>query len=160
MKIKYTITAFAENSPGVLYRISNLFLRRKINISSLTVSESVRSENLARFTIVVESDLDTVEKIVKQLYKIVEVTKVYENTDEDIVFKEVALIKISTETPEKRRELIDIVNLHNAKVVIVEKDYLIIQKTGKESSIDSLLEIVTHFGIKELARSGRIALKK
>src|SRR3990167_5211459 len=94
MKQTYTITAFAENKPGVLYRIADLFLRRKINIESLTVSE-VKNENLSRFTIVVYAEIALVEKIVKQLYRIIEVVKVVDSVDTDIIAREIALLKVS-----------------------------------------------------------------
>src|SRR4029077_1768596 len=111
----YTIILFTENTPGVLYRIADLFLRRKVNIESLTVSE-MDEQHLSRFTIVVRADKDIVEKIVKQLYRIIEVVKVMEKTDEDLLFRDIALIKVSTKTPEKRREVEDIARFFRAKI--------------------------------------------
>ena len=85
--MQYTITAFAENKPGVLYRIADLFLRRKINVDSMTVSETER-KGISRFTIVVNTNKDIVEKICKQLYLIIEVVKVFDNEDKDLIYKE------------------------------------------------------------------------
>src|ERR1700733_4327073 len=91
----YTIIIFTENKPGVLYRIADLLLRRKINIESLTVSE-IETKGLSRFTIVVKADAHIIEKVVKQLYRIIEVVEVFEKTDEELLFKEISLIKVST----------------------------------------------------------------
>src|SRR5438045_650364 len=113
---KYTITVFADNKPGVLYRIADLFLRRKVNLESLTVSD-VEIHDYARFTIVVKADLEIVEKIVKQLYRIIEVTKVFENVDEDLLYKEVAFMKVSTKNAEKRSEVKDIVHMAKASII-------------------------------------------
>ena len=155
----YTIIIFTENKPGVLYRIADLFLRRKVNIESLTVSE-IESKGLSRFTIVVKADIHVVEKIVKQLYKIIEVVKVFEETNESIIFKEIALIKVSTKNIEERRAVEDIARLVHAQVVHVEKDALVVEKSGSEEEIESLYGLMKSFGIKEYVRSGRIALLK
>lgn len=159
MKKKYTITAFSNNSPGVLYRIANLFLRRKINIESLAVSRT-QIEGQSRFTIVVVEEPAIIEKVVKQLYRIIEVSKVYESLDDDLIYREVILIKVSTSNNEKRREILDIANVFEAKINLVRNDYIIIQKTGREDTIDSLVSLMEPFGIKEIVRSGRIALTK
>lgn len=155
----YTIIIFSENKPGVLNRISDLFLRRKINIESLTVSE-VEKEGISRFTIVVKVDSQTIEKITKQLYRIIEVIKVFETTDEDLVFKEVAFIKVSTKNPDQRREVEDLAYLFRAKVNFVTSNYLIVEKTGSEEEIDSLYSLLKPFHIREFVRSGRIAVLK
>src|ERR1700722_15354620 len=91
----YTIIIFTENKPGVLYRIADAFLKRKINIESLTVSE-IEAQGMSRFTIQVKGSRFSIEKISKQLYKIIEVIKVIEKTDEELIFKEIALIKVTT----------------------------------------------------------------
>src|SRR5579862_7153789 len=100
----YTIIIFTENKPGVLYRIADSFLKRKINIESLTVSE-IEAQEMSRFTIRVKGTTLTIEKISKQLYKIIEVIKVLEKTDEELIYKELALIKVSTRDPQKRRSV-------------------------------------------------------
>lgn len=157
--MQYTITAFTENTPGVLYRIADLFLRRKINIESLTVSETER-HGISRFTIVVRRDKETIEKVVKQLYRIVEVVKVFELEDKDLIFKELAFIKVSTKNPEQRREVEELAVLFRATVTYVGSDYLVIEKTGSEEQISSLYNLLKPFGIKEFVRSGRIAVVK
>lgn len=156
---QYTITAFTENTPGVLYRIADLFLRRKINIESLTVSETER-HGISRFTIVVRRDKASIEKVVKQLYRIVEVVKVFESLDKDLIFKELAFIKVSTKNPDQRREVQELSFLFRARVTFVGHDYLVIEKSGSEEEIASLHLLLKPFGIKEFIRSGRIAVLK
>lgn len=158
-KQRYTIIAFTENTPGVLYRISDLFLRRKINIESLTVSETERSGQ-SRFTIVVETTKENVEKIVKQLYRIIEVFKVFESEERELLYKEVAFIKVCTKNAIARREVEDVAHIFRAKVVYAGGDFVVIEKTGREEEIDSILLLLRPFGIKEIVRSGRIALLK
>ncbi len=156
---QYTIIIFTDNKPGVLYRIADLFLRRKINIESLTVSE-IETKGLSRFTVVVKTDSHIIEKIVKQLYRIIEVVKVFEKTDEELLFKEISLIKVATKNPDQRREVEDLVYLFRAKIVYVGSDFVTIEKSGSEEEINSLYSLLKPFGIKEYVRSGRIALTK
>jgi acetolactate synthase I/III small subunit len=155
----YTIILFTENTPGVLYRIADLFLRRKINIESLTVS-AMDEQNLARFTIVVKADAQIVEKIVKQLYRIIEVVKVLEKVDEELLSREVALIKVSAKTIDKRREVEDIARLCQAKISLVGQDFMVVEKAGTDEELHSLYSLLKPFGIKEYVRSGRIAVLK
>jgi|GEM_PF-22200 len=155
----YTIIIFAEDKPGILYRIADVFLKRKINIESVTVSET-EAQSLSRFTVTVKGTHWAIEKMVKQLYKIIEVTKVQEKTDVALVFKEIALIKVATKNPAQRREVEDLTYLFGAKIVYVGSDNLIIEKSGSEEEINSLYSLLKPFGIKEYVRSGRIALTK
>jgi acetolactate synthase small subunit len=155
----YTIIIFTENKPGVLYRIADSFLKRKINIESLTVSE-IEAQKMSRFTITVKGSRLGIEKITKQLYKIIEVVKVLETTDEGLIFKEIALIKVSTKNPGKRQEVEELASLFQAKIVYVGSSYLTIEKSGSEEEINSLYSLLKPFGIREYVRSGRIALTK
>jgi len=155
----YTIILFTENKPGVLYRIADAFLKRKINIESLTVSE-IEAQGMSRFTVTVKGTKLGIEKISKQLYKIIEVIKVLEKNDEELIFKEIALIKVSTKNPSRRREIEDLVYLFQADIVYVGSNYLTIEKSGSEEEINSLYSLLKPFGIKEHVRSGRIALTK
>jgi len=158
MKNIYTITAFTENQPGVLYRIADLFLRRKVNIESLTVSE-IEEKGEARFTIVVHAEALLVEKIVKQLYRIIEVIKVIESTDDELIPREIALIKVDAKDMKKRQEIEHLMGIsQNCRIIEVAKSYLVIEKTGTEIQIDSFHELLKPFGIKELVQSGRIAV--
>lgn len=155
----YTIIIFAENRPGVLYRIADLFLRRKINIESLTVSET-ENAGISRFTIVVQVEPVVLEKTVKQLYRIIEVVKVYDTTDEDLIFKEVALIKVSAKNPEQRRQVSETASMFSAVIAFIGQDFLTVEKTGSEEEINSLYQLLRPFGIREFVRSGRIAVLK
>src|SRR3989344_2476219 len=159
MKQIYTITAFAENRPGVLYRIADLFLRRKVNIESLTVSE-LDHTGQSRFTILVHAEPLLVEKLVKQLYRIIEVTKVIDSLDSSLIIKEIALIKVSAKNLEKRKEIENLVHLSDAKIIAVQESYLVVEKTGNEVEINSLHELLMPFGIKEFVHSGRIVVFK
>ncbi len=159
MIMNYTIIAFSENTPGVLYRIADLFLKRKINIESLTVSDT-QTDNISRFTLVVNANTQIIERIVKQLYKIVEIIKVFDKTDSDLIFKELAFFKISTKNPQLRNEIEKLCQLFNAKVIYVGKDFLVIEKSGSEETINSLQLILKPYGIIEFVRSGRIAVLK
>lgn len=155
----YTIIVFSENKPGVLYRIADLFLRRRINIESLTVSEAGDSK-LSRFTITVSADGILVEKIVKQIYRIIEVIKVVDAIDEQLVVNEVALIKVSTNSPKKRKEVNEIVKLSGAKITHFNKTDVTISLSGTPEEIRNLKDLCTSYGVKEFVRSGRIALVK
>jgi len=155
----YTIIIFTENKPGILYRIADAFLKRKINIESLTVSE-IEAEKMSRFTVRVKGTRLTIEKISKQLYKIIEVIKVLEKIDEELIFKEIALIKVTTNDPAKRRSIEDIARLAKAEIIAIEREALVIEKSGTEEEITSLYLLLKPFGIKEYVRSGRIAVLK
>ncbi|MBI2074895.1 MAG: acetolactate synthase small subunit [Candidatus Levybacteria bacterium] len=161
MNILYpsTITIFSENKPGVLYRIANLFLRRKINIESLTVSE-IKSKGLSRFTIVVKEDPKVVEKITRQLAKIIEVSDVYTHNDDSLIFKEIALIKVSVKDQDQLKKIESIAYQFQAPLIHREDSVVVIQKSGSEEDINFLRSVLEKFGIKELVRSGRIALEK
>jgi acetolactate synthase-1/3 small subunit len=155
----YTIIVFSENKPGVLYRIADLFLRQRINIESMTVSK-VAERDLSRFTITVDSDGPQAEKIVKQIYKIIEVVKVIDSTDDGLVIQEVALYRVSASTPEKRKQIHEIVELANASVRMFTKDEVVLAKTGTEEETQQLHDLLHPYGIKEFVRSGRIAVTK
>src|SRR5258708_6847307 len=155
----YTIIIFTENKPGILYRIADAFLKRKVNIESLTVSE-IEAREMSRFTILVKGTKVGIEKITKQLYKIIEVVKVLEITDAQLIFKEIALIKVSTKNPGRRQEVQDLAYLFQAKIVHVSSISLTIEKSGSEEEINSLYSLLKPFGIREYVRSGRIALTK
>ncbi|MDI6883239.1 MAG: acetolactate synthase small subunit [Patescibacteria group bacterium] len=154
-----TIIIFAKNTPGVLYRIADLFFRRKISIESLTMAET-ETAGLSRFTIRAKADQPTTEKIVKQLYRIIEVVKVFEAKDRELIFKEIALLKVFAKNPQRRREIEDLAELFKANIDFVGRDFLVLEKTGSEEEIQSLLSLFRPFGIQDFVRSGRIALTK
>ncbi len=155
----YTITAFAENSPGVLHRLTSTLTRRKINIESLTVSETVE-KGISRFTIVINTHLGLIKTITKQIDRIIEITKAYYSEDQDLVFKEIALIRVKAEDAKTRAEVEQKANDYDSNVTYVCDKYVIVEKTGNEDEINSLYHMFESYGVIGLVRSGRIALKK
>lgn len=130
--------------------------RRGFNISSLTVAQSEQTD-YSRMTFVVEGDDSTITQVINQLYKIIEVVKVTDITKENVVIRELALIKIST-TPASRPEILQLVEIFRSNVLDVSSDSVIVEVTGDENKVDSLLAILEPFGIKEVMRTGRVGL--
>lgn len=153
---KHTIVALVGDKPGVLTRMASLFRRRGFNIESIAVGHS-ESPNLSRMTIVVNGSATTVEQVRKQLDKVVDVVKVTDITEDNITARELALIKVRA-TSTTRSEIIEIVDIFRASIVDVASDSLTIEITGDEEKVDSLLSLLRGFGIKEVARTGRIAM--
>ncbi len=153
---KHTVVALVEDRPGVLNRVASLIRRRSFNIESIAVGHS-ELPGLSRMTIVVDGATTAVEQVRKQLDKLIEVVKVTDITEGRIIARELALIKVHA-TPSTRSEIIQIVDIFRAKIVDVAIDSVIIEATGDEEKIDSLYSLLKKFGIKELARTGRIAL--
>lgn len=155
----YTIIIFAENKPGVLYRISDLFLRRKVNIESLTVSET-EQVGISRFTVVVNADKHTIEKTVKQLDRIIEVVNVLAKTNDELVFKEVAFVKVSVKDKSQEYEIGTIAHEFHTPIVLRRAGSVTIELTGSEKEVDLLFSQLKPFGVLEFVRSGRIAVLK
>ena len=155
---KHTLVALVEDKPGVLNRVASLFLRRSFNIESIAVGHS-ESPGLSRMTVVVDGATTAVEQVRKQLDKVIDVVKVVDITDEPIVSRELALIKVRA-TSSTRSEIIQIVDIFRANIVDVSPLSLIVEVTGDEEKIDSLYNLLKRFGIKELARTGRIAMPR
>ena len=154
--MRKTVVALMEDRPGVLNRVVSVLRRRGFNIDSLTVGHTDQ-EAISRMTIVVEGDDQIIEQVVKQLYKIIDVVKVSDVTDEKVVSSELALIKVSA-TGSTRSEIMQIVDIYHASIVDVNPDCLIVEATGDEEKIESLLVLLKGFGIKEVVRTGRIAM--
>jgi acetolactate synthase I/III small subunit len=155
---KHTIVALVGDKPGVLNRIASLFRRRNFNIESIAVGHS-EVTHLSRVTIVVNGDNTMVEQVRKQLVKVIDVVKVVDITNEDIVTRELALMKVKASSA-TRSEIIQIVDIFRANIVDVAADSMMIEVTGDEDKIDSLYNLLRGFGIKEVARTGRIALTR
>jgi len=155
---KHTLVALVEDKPGVLNRVASLIRRRGFNIESIAVGHS-ELPGLSRMTIVVDGATTAVEQVRKQLEKVIEVVKVADITEGPIIAREVALIKVHA-TSTTRSEIIQIVDIFRAKIVDVSSDSLIVEVTGDEEKIDSLYSLLRKFGIKELSRTGRIALPR
>jgi len=156
---KHTLVALVQDKPGVLNRMVSLFRRRGFNIASIAVGGSEMAD-FSRITFVVDGSLTMVEQVRKQLLaKVVDVVKVTDITDDDIVVRELALIKVKAPTG-SRSEIIQMVDIFKADIVDVSQDTLTIEITGVESKIESLLDLLRPFGIREICRTGRIAMTR
>ncbi len=155
---KHTLVALVQDKPGVLNRVASLIRRRNFNIDSIAVGHS-ENPGISRMTIVVDGATTAVEQVRKQLEKLVEVVKLTDITGEGIVSRELALIKVHA-TSSTRSEIIQIVDIFKAKIVDVGPDSIIVEATGDDSKINSLYSLLRRFGIKELARTGRIAVQR
>ena len=153
---KHTLVALVADRPGVLNRITSLFRRRGFNIESVTVGHS-ELPNFSRLNMVVDGTTTSVEQVRKQLDKVTDVVKVTDLSQENIVARELALIKIHA-TATTRREIMDVANAFRASVVDIAQDTVIISITGEEDKIDVLLTLLKGFGVREVTRTGRIAL--
>ena len=154
----HTITALVEDRPGVLARVTGLFRRRGFNISSLAVGPS-EVPDLSRMTFVVQGDEDVVEQATKQLYKLIDVVRVTDISRESMVAREMALVKVKA-TAQSRSEIMQLVDIFRANIVDVGADTIIIEVTGDEEKIDSLIQLLKPFGIREVMRTGRVAMMR
>ena len=152
----HTISVLVENKPGVLARVSGLFARRGFNIESLTVSIT-EDASVSRMTIVVTGEETTLEQITRQLNKLVDVIKVYDHTGEDLVEREIALIKVRA-TSETRSEIMQIVDIFRANIVDVSDESVIVECTGGTKKVNAIEQLLQKFGIIEMVRTGRTAL--
>ena len=152
----HTIISLVQEKPGVLARVASLFRRRGFNIASLAVGHS-EEPGLSRMTFVVDGDQYTVDQATKQLDKLVDIVKVSDISEADVVARELALIKVSI-TDQTRSQIIEIVQLFRAKIVDVGTMSLVVETTGEEAKIDALIELLQPFNITELMRTGRVAM--
>ena len=155
-KHRHTLVVQVEDQPGVLNRVVSLLRRRSFNIDSITVGHS-EMPGVSRMTIVVGGEDAEVEQVGKQLYKIVEVLKVTDLEDENCVARELALIKVAAKA-QNRGEILQIAQIYGARVLDASPSTLLIEATGAEEKIDSLLAMIRGYGIRELVRTGRIAM--
>ena len=155
----YTISAYTDNTPGVLHRVVTTFTRRKINIESLTVSET-SEPGLSVFTITSLIEPKYIDTIVKQIERIVEVRKAFYSPDRDLIFKEVGLIRVSLKNDNNLKQIEEAISRHNALVVYVDETSAIIQTLGSEDESKVVLKLLESFGVLQFIRSGRIALRK
>ena len=152
----HTIISLVQDKPGVLARVASLFRRRGFNIARLAVGHS-EEPGLSRMTFVVDGDQYTVDQATKQLDKLVDIVKVSDISDADVVARELALIKVSI-ADDTRSQIIEIVQLFRAKIVDVGTMSLVVEATGEEAKIDALIELLAPFNITELMRTGRVAM--
>lgn len=153
------ISAIVENKPGVLHNISNLFRRRNFNIDSITVGPT-EQEDLARITITVSGDEKTLEQVIKQLNKIIDVFKVARLEAGNMVARELALIKVNVSDTRNRSDIINCVEVFRGHIVDFSPGALMIEITGSSGKIDAFLNLMKTYGIIELARTGITALAR
>ncbi|HEY4109394.1 acetolactate synthase small subunit [Puia sp.] len=158
-KQEYTITVYTENQIGLINRIAILFSRRKINIESLNTSPS-EVEGIHRFTIVINETEEVVRKLCRQLEKQVEILKAYYNTNEEIIWQELALYKVSTDEIAEKVKVERLLREYGARAVVIRKDYTVFETTGQREETDKLVEVLAPLGLIEFVRSARVAIIK
>ncbi|HUS75295.1 MAG TPA: acetolactate synthase small subunit [Methanothrix sp.] len=154
--MKHTIAVIVENKSGVLTRIAGLFSRRSFNIESLSVG-ATDNPDYSRMTITVQGDRDVLEQVIKQLSKLINVIRISELDPSESVERELAIIKVSADK-ESRSEIMQIVNIFRAKIIDVSHRSMIIEATGDEDKIDAIVQLLRQFGIKEMARTGKVSM--
>ena len=154
--MKHTIAVVVENKSGVLTRIAGLFSRRSFNIESLSVGATDNPE-YSRMTLSVQGDEEVLEQVIKQLSKLINVIRVSELEPEDSIERELAIIKVSADKA-NRSEIMQLVSVFRAKIIDVSARSMIIEVTGDEQKVDALVLLLRQFGIKELARTGKVSM--
>jgi acetolactate synthase-1/3 small subunit len=154
--MRHTISVLVENKPGVLARTASLFARRGFNIESLAVS-TTEDASVSRMTVVVEGPEGVLEQIQKQLYKLIDVIKVSDHTNESVVERELALFKVNAE-PKSRAEIMQIADIFRASIVDVGDKTFIIEATGDEEKVNALEKLLEQYGIQEMVRTGKVVL--
>jgi acetolactate synthase-1/3 small subunit len=154
--MKHNIAVIVENKSGVLTRIAGLFSRRSFNIDSLSVGTTDNPE-YSRMTITVQGDRDVLEQVIKQLSKLINVIRVSELDPSESLERELAVIKVSVDR-ENRSEIMQIVNIFRARIIDVSQRSMIIEVTGDEEKVEAIIQLLRQFGIKELARTGKVSM--
>ncbi|MCZ4409535.1 acetolactate synthase small subunit [Cryomorphaceae bacterium 1068] len=157
--ILYTVSVYTENNIGLLNRISAIFQRRHINIESINSSIS-EIPNVSRFTIVVKMSETQMKKIIGQITKQVEVIKAVYHTDDEIIYQESCIFKIKSDLLFEDRQIQNIVKESNSRIVTVNREFFVVEKSGRKEEIDRLFEEFSTYGIMQFSRSGRIAVSK
>ena len=158
-KQEFTITVYTENQVGLLNRIAIIFSRRKINVESLNTSPS-EVPGIHRFTIVVVESREVVLKIVRQIEKQVEVLKAYYNTNDEIVWQELALYKVLSDEITEKVKVERLLREFGARAVAIRKDFIVFETTGHREETNKLMEALAPFGLVEFVRSARVAIIK
>jgi len=159
MRTEYTITVYTENQVGLLNRIAIIFSRRKINVESLNVSPSEVS-GIHRFTIVINETEEVVSKLCRQIERQVEVLKAYYNTNDQIIWQEMALYKVPTDAVAEKMKVERLLRECGARAVVIRKDYTIFETTGQREETDRLIQVLEPYGLIEFVRSARVAIIK
>ncbi|MAX11384.1 MAG: acetolactate synthase small subunit [Chloroflexi bacterium] len=156
--MKHTVVALVEDKPGVLNRVASLFRRRGFNIDSLAVG-TTHEPGVSRMTIVIEGNENIADQLEKQLFKLIDVIKVENFTNQNAIMRELALIKVKAST-QNRREILDILEVFRAQPIDLSTASLVIQIVAHRDTIDALIENLSRFGILEMVRTGRIAMRR
>ncbi len=154
MEQEYIITVFSENKVGLLNQITTVFTCRNVNIESLTTSESALT-GIHKFTIVVRTDPEKVEKLARQIEKRIDVLKVFVFTPEEVVQQEIALYKVT-----RSRSVEQLVREHNVRILEIDDDYIVVEKTGYKAQTRELFELLQPYGVQQFVRSGTVAIIK
>nr|WP_294894658.1 acetolactate synthase small subunit [uncultured Pedobacter sp.] len=158
-KQEYNITVYTENQIGLLNRIAIIFSRRKLNIESLNTSPS-EVDGIHRFNIVITESEEVVMKVARQLEKQVEVLKVYYNTNQDVIWQELALYKVPTNIIAEQVSVERLLREHGARAVVIRNDYTVFETTGHREETDKLVKVLQQYGLIEFVRSARVAIIK
>ena len=153
------ISVLVENKPGVLHGISNLFRRRNFNIESITVGPT-QQQGISRMTITINGDEKTIDQVIKQVAKQIDVLKVDELSQGNFVMRELALIKVNVPTTKERSDIINCVEVFRGRIIDVSTDSLTVEITGTPDKIDAFLNLMKTYGVMELARTGITALAR
>ena len=159
MKQEFTISVYTENQVGLINRLAILFTRRKINIESINSSPS-EVAGIYRFTLVVVESEEMVSKICRQIEKLIDLLKVYYYTEEEITWQEMALYKVPADIIAEKVQVERLLRQQGARAIVIRKDYIIFETTGKRSEIDNLVQFLEPYGLIEFVRSARIAIIK
>lgn len=159
MKQEFTLTIYSENRVGLLTQITTVFTRRHINIESLTTSESA-IKGIHKFTIVVDSDREEIERLVKQIEKRIDVLKAYVFDQDEIVYQEIALYKVPTSALLNSNDIERMVRKYGARILELTTEYTVIEKTGHKEETQELFERLVKYGVTQFTRSGRVAINK
>jgi acetolactate synthase-1/3 small subunit len=154
--MKHTLVAWMRDKPGVLNRISGMLRRRNFNIDSLQVGHS-ETPGISRMTFVVNGDAHMVDQVIKQMRKVIDVTRVEDISNKPSVVRELALIRVQT-TAETRSEIMQLVGIYRAEIIDVALDSMVVQIVGSEERVDALIDLLANFGILEMVRTGRVAM--
>lgn len=157
--MRHTLVATMEDGPAVLNRVVSLFRQRGFAIDSLTIGKT-HEPHVMRLTIVVDGSKTAIEQVVKQLYKVIEVRKVSDLTDDQTVERELALIKVTSKSAALRSEILQMVDVYRARVVDIAIGSLTVEVTGPTDKIDSMITMLKPYGIKEMVRTGLVAMAR
>jgi acetolactate synthase-1/3 small subunit len=154
--MKHTLVAWMRDKPGVLNRVSGMLRRRNFNIDSLQVGHS-ETPGISRMTFVVNGNARMVDQVIKQLRKVIDVTSVEDISEKPAIIREMALLRVAA-TSETRSEVVQLVDIYRGEIVDVAFDSLVVQIVGSEERVDALIDLLSHFGIIEMVRTGRVAM--